>query len=130
MRPMTRPVQVLHVVKGLGPGGAERLLVSLAGASDPSAVRHQVAYILPWKDHLVASCQVSACIATSSVDVGASLILVGCHAWPASSPNRRRTSSTSIRRRWRPVPGRSQEPDPGAQGSSRPSTTPGAPTPS
>ena len=47
------PVRVLHVVKGLGPGGAERLLVSVAAVADPTAVRHEVAYILDWKQHLV-----------------------------------------------------------------------------
>ena len=47
------PVRVLHLVKGLGPGGAERLLVSVAGAADRSAVAHEVAYLLDWKQHLV-----------------------------------------------------------------------------
>ena len=47
------PVRVLHVVKGLGPGGAERLLVSVAEVADPRAVHHEVAFLLPWKDHLV-----------------------------------------------------------------------------
>jgi glycosyltransferase involved in cell wall biosynthesis len=49
----TAPVQVLHLIKGLGPGGAERLLVSMAQASEPLEVHHEVAYLLPWKDHLV-----------------------------------------------------------------------------
>jgi glycosyltransferase involved in cell wall biosynthesis len=47
------PVRVLHLVKGLGPGGAERLLVSIATAADPAVVRHEVAYLLDWKQHLV-----------------------------------------------------------------------------
>lgn len=47
---MTR---VLWLIKGLGPGGAERLLVSLAGELDRDRVACQVAYLLPWKDHLV-----------------------------------------------------------------------------
>ena len=46
------PIRVLHVVKGLGPGGAERLLVSMARAADPAAVRQEVAYVLDAKDHL------------------------------------------------------------------------------
>ncbi|MEO7572246.1 MAG: glycosyltransferase, partial [Acidimicrobiales bacterium] len=50
---MTRPVRVLHLVKGLGPGGAERLLVSMASVADLDVVRHEVAYLLPWKQHLV-----------------------------------------------------------------------------
>lgn len=45
-------MRVLHVVKGLGPGGAERLLVSLAQARHPE-VDVDVAYVLPHKDHLV-----------------------------------------------------------------------------
>jgi glycosyltransferase involved in cell wall biosynthesis len=47
------PVRVLHVVKGLGPGGAERLLVSVAAVADPTAVHHEVAYVLDRKQHLV-----------------------------------------------------------------------------
>lgn len=50
---MTRPLRVLWVIKGLGPGGAERLLVSTARAADPEAVSYEVAYVLPWKNHLV-----------------------------------------------------------------------------
>ena len=45
-------VHVLHVIKGLGPGGAERLLVSMAVVRSPD-VRFSVAYLLPWKRHLV-----------------------------------------------------------------------------
>ena len=47
------PVRVLHLVKGLGPGGAERLLVSMAAVADPEAVHYEVAYLLDWKQHLV-----------------------------------------------------------------------------
>jgi glycosyltransferase involved in cell wall biosynthesis len=47
------PVRVLHVLKGLGPGGAERLVVSIAAAADRAVVRHEVAYLLDWKQHLV-----------------------------------------------------------------------------
>jgi glycosyltransferase involved in cell wall biosynthesis len=46
-------VRVLHVIKGLGPGGAERLLVSLT-ATRHADVEVHVAYVLPWKSHLVA----------------------------------------------------------------------------
>jgi glycosyltransferase involved in cell wall biosynthesis len=44
---------VCWLVKGLGPGGAERLLVAAAGAHDRDAFDIEVAYLLPWKDHLV-----------------------------------------------------------------------------
>lgn len=47
------PLTVLHLVKGLGPGGAERLLVSLCGARGADVEFH-VAYLLPQKSHLVA----------------------------------------------------------------------------
>jgi glycosyltransferase involved in cell wall biosynthesis len=48
-----RRCRVLLVVKGLGPGGAERLLCSVAAVRDRDAFDYEVAYVLPWKDHLV-----------------------------------------------------------------------------
>lgn len=48
-----RPIRVLSLIKGLGPGGAEQLLVSAAKTRDRSRVEHDVAYLLPWKDALV-----------------------------------------------------------------------------
>ncbi|HEY7440764.1 MAG TPA: glycosyltransferase [Acidimicrobiia bacterium] len=50
-RPQTR---VLWLIKGLGPGGAEGLLVAAAGAHDRDAYDIETVYLLPWKDHLVA----------------------------------------------------------------------------
>jgi glycosyltransferase involved in cell wall biosynthesis len=49
-----RRVRVLWVIKGLGPGGAERLLVATAAAIDRAAFDVEVVYLLPGKDHLVA----------------------------------------------------------------------------
>lgn len=46
-------VRVLWVVKGLGPGGAERLLVAAARSHRRDNLEIQCAYVLPWKDHLV-----------------------------------------------------------------------------
>ncbi|MEX2625717.1 MAG: GNAT family N-acetyltransferase [Ilumatobacteraceae bacterium] len=46
-------VRVLWVVKGLGPGGAERLLAAAARAHDGERFEIECAYVLPWKDHLV-----------------------------------------------------------------------------
>jgi glycosyltransferase involved in cell wall biosynthesis len=50
---MTRPIRVLWVVKGLGPGGAERLLVEHAAAGDHDTFAYEAAFVLSWKDHLV-----------------------------------------------------------------------------
>jgi len=40
------PIKVLHVITGLGAGGAERQLATLALRSDPSRVRHEVVSLL------------------------------------------------------------------------------------
>ncbi len=40
------------MVKGLGPGGAERLLCSSASAHDHGQFEIECAYVLTWKDHL------------------------------------------------------------------------------
>jgi glycosyltransferase involved in cell wall biosynthesis len=47
------PIRVLHLIKGLGPGGAERLLVSAAHVRDREAFDYSVAYLLPWKTAFV-----------------------------------------------------------------------------
>ena len=46
--------RVLWLVKGLGPGGAERLLLAAAAARDRDRFDYEVAYLLPWKTALVA----------------------------------------------------------------------------
>jgi glycosyltransferase involved in cell wall biosynthesis len=46
-------IRVLWLIKGLGPGGAERLLVAAAELRDRVAFDYRAAYLLPWKDHLV-----------------------------------------------------------------------------
>jgi glycosyltransferase involved in cell wall biosynthesis len=48
------PIRVLWLTKGLGPGGAERLLVSFAAIADRERFDLRAAYLLPWKNHLVA----------------------------------------------------------------------------
>ncbi len=48
----SRPIRVLWLVKGLGPGGAERLLVAAAGRHDRDAFAITCAYLLPWKQQL------------------------------------------------------------------------------
>ena len=46
-------IRVLWLIKGLGPGGAERLLATSAALRDRDAFSYRVAYLLPGKDHLV-----------------------------------------------------------------------------
>ena len=46
-------IHVLWLIKGLGPGGAEHLLVSFARAADTARFRFTVGYVLDWKNHLV-----------------------------------------------------------------------------
>ena len=48
----TRPIRVLWLVKGLGPGGAERLLVAAAAHRDRDRFRVTCAFLLPWKRQL------------------------------------------------------------------------------
>lgn len=47
-------VRVLWLVKGLGLGGAERLLVAAADTHDRAAFAIEAAYVVPAKSHLVA----------------------------------------------------------------------------
>jgi glycosyltransferase involved in cell wall biosynthesis len=49
---MPGPVRVLWLIKGLGMGGAEQLLVSSARVADRQRFRYDAAYVLPWKDAL------------------------------------------------------------------------------
>ena len=46
-------IHVLWLIKGLGPGGAEHLLVSIARAADRDRFRFTAGYVLDWKNHLV-----------------------------------------------------------------------------
>jgi glycosyltransferase involved in cell wall biosynthesis len=46
-------LRVLWLIKGLGPGGAERLLVEHATSGDRERCTYEVAYLLDWKQHLV-----------------------------------------------------------------------------
>lgn len=47
-------MNVLLVIKGLGRGGAEQLLVSTVRHANRERISFRVAYLLPWKDALVA----------------------------------------------------------------------------
>jgi glycosyltransferase involved in cell wall biosynthesis len=48
-----RRIRVRYLIKGLGPGGAEQLLVAAVAAHDRGAFEFDVDYLLPWKDALV-----------------------------------------------------------------------------
>ena len=50
---MAEPLRIRQLVKGLGPGGAERLVVTQAIGADPARHRHDVVHLLAHKDHLV-----------------------------------------------------------------------------
>ena len=49
----TGRTRVLWLVKGLGPGGAERLLVAAAGQHSRAEFEISCAFLLPWKQQLV-----------------------------------------------------------------------------
>jgi L-malate glycosyltransferase len=51
---LDRPIRVLWLTKGLGPGGAERLLVASARRRDRQRLSVRVDYVLPHKEALVA----------------------------------------------------------------------------
>lgn len=51
---LNAPARLLWLTKGLGRGGAEQLLVSTLAHLDRHRFEVEVAYLLPWKDSLVA----------------------------------------------------------------------------
>jgi glycosyltransferase involved in cell wall biosynthesis len=51
--PVGERARVLWITKGLGPGGAERLLVAFAQCDANERHALHAAYLLPWKDQLV-----------------------------------------------------------------------------
>jgi len=55
-----RPIRVLWLTKGLGPGGAERLLVTTARRRDRQRLAVRVAYLLPFKSALVGELEAEA----------------------------------------------------------------------
>jgi glycosyltransferase involved in cell wall biosynthesis len=56
-----RPLKVLWVIKGLGAGGAEQLLVQSARYRDRNLVEPSVAYLIPEKSTLAASLEKHGC---------------------------------------------------------------------
>lgn len=70
---MTRPIRVRHLLKGLGPGGAERLVVAQALAEvHGTDLRHDVVHLLPRKDHLVSELRAGG-VATHCLDSGSAV---------------------------------------------------------
>ncbi|MDH3704726.1 MAG: glycosyltransferase [Acidimicrobiia bacterium] len=57
---MAEPVSVLHLIKGLGPGGAEQLLVEQAQGRDRDRFRYEVDYLVAEKDHMVPHLRAAA----------------------------------------------------------------------
>jgi glycosyltransferase involved in cell wall biosynthesis len=57
-----RPARLLWLIKGLGPGGAERLLVSAARAHDRERFALSAAYLLPWKHALVGELEAAGVV--------------------------------------------------------------------
>jgi glycosyltransferase involved in cell wall biosynthesis len=56
-----RPLSVLWIIKGLGAGGAEQLVVQSARYRDPTRVEPAVAYLIPEKSTLAASLESLGC---------------------------------------------------------------------
>lgn len=69
-------MHVVHLIKGLGPGGAERLIVNQLRTTDPS-IRSTVLRVIPGKSHLVA--EVEATGATARIVGGGRFWPVGLH---------------------------------------------------
>ena len=51
---MDRRQSITVLIKGLGIGGAEKLITEAANYWDRDRFDYRVAYLLPWKDQLVA----------------------------------------------------------------------------
>ena len=51
--PPAERIRVLWLIKGLGPGGAEQLLVNQAEVRNVDRFDIEAAYLVPWKNHLV-----------------------------------------------------------------------------
>jgi glycosyltransferase involved in cell wall biosynthesis len=67
-----RPLKVLWVIKGLGAGGAEQLLVQSARHRDRARIEPAVAYLLPEKSTLAASLEREGCQPVRCLDARSS----------------------------------------------------------
>jgi glycosyltransferase involved in cell wall biosynthesis len=75
-----QPVRVLQLIKGLGTGGAERIVWWTLRASDRKQIRYEVAYVVPWADSMVERIQQTGapvhCLGTGQpLDLGVALRL-------------------------------------------------------
>lgn len=62
-------LKVAHLLKGLGPGGAEHLVVAQTTSGLSPATSHEVVYLLAHKDHLVSKLE-AAGISTTCLHAG------------------------------------------------------------
>jgi glycosyltransferase involved in cell wall biosynthesis len=62
----TKPIPVLHLIKSLGRGGAETLLVETLTAHDKNNFSFHYIYFLPWKNQLVAELELAGGIVSNS----------------------------------------------------------------
>lgn len=62
----TKPIPVLHLIKSLGRGGAETLLVETLTAHDNNNFSFHYIYFLPWKNQLVAELELAGGIVSNS----------------------------------------------------------------
>jgi glycosyltransferase involved in cell wall biosynthesis len=61
-----KPIPVLHLIKSLGRGGAETLLVETLTAHDNNNFSFHYIYFLPWKNQLVAELELAGGIVSNS----------------------------------------------------------------
>ncbi len=80
--------RILILIKGLGIGGAERLISEGSRFWSTHEFHYRVAYVLPWKDQVVPD------LAANGIDA----ICVGGGKWSVNAPTRFR----SLLRSWRP----------------------------
>jgi glycosyltransferase involved in cell wall biosynthesis len=85
----TDRTRILILIKGLGIGGAERLISDGAEHWDRERFEYRVVYVLPWKDHLV----------TSLTDLGITVDCVGSKRGMGPTAFRK---LRSVIREWRP----------------------------
>ena len=80
--------RILILIKGLGIGGAERLVSEGSRFWSTDEFDYRVAYVLPWKDHLVLD------LAANGIEA----VCIGGGRWSLNAPTRFR----SLVRSWRP----------------------------